>query len=339
MKSDRSWLLKQESSITVESRVQMTLRKETYVKVPKLLTPGIKIEETSKDVPADEFDDSLSPKPVETETPNPQSEMSKLLSDIKFTPFKKSPTTNNDALEFSPTCCSTGHKTKSFSDSESGNRPEISNKTFDIDSANNSEKNSTYELPASPTSTKAKNNFNLKPTCLAKTFDKSNFDVGFSTPLPVKSHFNAANDSVRYSNQFSRIQTDCGSAKECLEADLWVKGRNNSLSPISKNLMHSTLDSIIEEDTHANNNEDKVTAHSRESSKKLSPKAFCIEISPPAKHPVKSFKPPLKKISPTKNGRVTKEKKEKMATDAVNGKKKVQINKSITSESYCFGNN
>ncbi|OXU30298.1 hypothetical protein TSAR_016715 [Trichomalopsis sarcophagae] len=309
--------------ITVESTVEMKLRKETYVTVPKYL----KVDQTCDNLKDenDEFDDSLSPKQVSTETPKPKlpSEMSMLLNDIKFTPFKNPSAKIEEDTKFSPTFCSTGtksNKSKSFE-----NDSVSKNATFDIESVNNSSTNHTYELSVSPTSTK--NSSHLKPTCLAKTFNRNNLDMGFSTPLSVNKLPNVTIDHKRYSNVFSKSQVDFGSARDCLEADLWVKSKNTSLSPISKNLMHSTLDSITEEDLYDHDITDKSVTNSTEphkNSKKS--KAFCIEISPPKKG---SFtKPPIRKISPTKSIKIMKD---KHTSGTVNAKKKVQINKSIKS--------
>lgn len=310
----------------MESTVEVKLRKETYVTVPKYL----KVDQTCNNFKDenDEFDDSLSPKQAATETPKLPSEMSMLLNNIKFTPFKNPNTKTEEDTKFSPTLCSTGTKTnksKSFEgDSVSKNA------TFDIESDNHSSTNHTYELSVSPTSTKTSSH--LKPTRLAKTFNENNLDMGFSTPLPVIKLSNVTIDHKRSSNVFSKSQVDFGSARDCLEADLWVKSKNASLSPITKNLMHSTLDSITEEDLLDRDITDKSITNSTESQRKSKKsKAFCIEISPPKKSLFS--KTPIRKISPTKSIKIMKD---KHISDTVNAKKKAQINKSIKSKFCCF---
>ena len=324
IKINESWLLKQSSSIEIKNKVQMTLRKETYVKVPKYLNAQSSPETVNDNKPTDDFDDSLSPKQNDINIGIPQSEFSILMNDIKFTPFKNTKTLRNDNLKFLPNCCSTSDKSdrsKSFSD-DLVTHSESKNATFDLGSINSSKINNTYELPISPTSSKTSSH--LKPTCLAKSFDQNNLDIGFSTPLQVNSNFNVSYEHTRFSNQFSKSQVDFGSAKDCLEADLWVKSKNTSLSPISKNLMHSTLDSITEEDGHIHDEDKQFNLNNLQT--ELRTKALCIEISPPKQHKGKSS---IRKVSPTKNSKIIKG---RSFVEKVNSKKKIQINQSIKSK-------
>ncbi|KAJ8681161.1 hypothetical protein QAD02_016948 [Eretmocerus hayati] len=327
-KNDESWLMKQESSITLESKTKMVLRKETYITVPKYLNvqPNSNISCDKKD--DDEFDDSLSPKSAIGEPEKSQSEISKLLDDIKFTPLKNVTLQVNNT-EFSPKHYSTSLKlmNKKCSEDNAVNHVQSRNSSFEIDSENNS-KNNTYELPSSPKS--AGNSFHLKPTCLTETFGKKNLEIEFSTPLHSNHQRIDIRDS-RPSERFSRSQFDFGSAKDCLEANLWVKTRNPSLSPISKNLMHSTLDSIVEEnnvgDESLSKGETPRLSSENHSQIFKKPKALCIEISPPKK--LSDCKPTIRKISPTKNSKVIKE---KHMAETINLKRKVQINKSLRSD-------
>ncbi|XP_058806578.1 protein abnormal spindle [Phymastichus coffea] len=289
-----------------ETKTKTVLRKETYITVPKFL--NVPNEENENGI-NNEFDDSLSPKLTKVKNQRLHSEMSILLDDIKFTPFKSDNAKQNDK-SFSPKYCSTSQKSIKSSSDDSVDKSLNKNATFEIDSATSVQQNNTYELTTSPTS--MRNSSHLKPLCLAKEFDKNNLEIEFSTPLPVgNTKDNLMSDRPRYSNQFSKSQVDCGSAKDCLEADLWVKCKNTSLSPISKSPLHSSLKSIREEDGQPIRN-------IVENSKK--PNAMCIEISPPKK--IGNFKLFERKISPSKvaSGRVVKE---KPAVRVFNLKKKI----------------
>lgn len=111
------------------------------------------------------------------------------------------------------------------------------------------------------------------------------------------------------------------SVKHVVEADMWVRPKRDTISPI----FNSTLQSIIEEEP------DLREVNNPQSNKLLRQKAVCIEISPPKKYLVPTRTPPAKKLSPKlfRTGKVTKEKHVREVTSL---KKKIQSNNSIISK-------
>lgn len=317
-KADASWIFNQEKLIA-DKKTEAALRKETYITVPKFIhaqpSPEVFASDNKKS------DDSIIPLSIKEVDNKLTSEISALFNDIKFTPLKDPyDKKTNDNIDFSPNICSTAQKPKRKSqsiDENSKNNSENKNATFNIDSVNNSEE-SIYKLPESPSRTK--NNFHLKPTCLAETFDNTGVNIEIPTAILSNSNFSMLNNlktPKRCSNQFSKSQADFGSAKDCLEADLWVKCKN-SLSPITKNFLHSTLDSISEENGLEDGNKDHSLTLDK-SHKCDKSKTYKFEISPPKKN--NFTKPSLRKVSPMKSSKVIKD---KSTTEIANYRKKVQ---------------
>ncbi|XP_014235635.1 abnormal spindle-like microcephaly-associated protein homolog [Trichogramma pretiosum] len=316
------------STLKVETKVEMTLRKETYITVPKCLN-------------LEEFQNSISPeniqiqnkhndvslfKPTDTEEINvneyqeKKTDFSTLLSNIKFTPFKSPTKRNADQIIFSPNICSTIQKTKK---TKSDNNDIVdgfneSNATFNLSPLPKADANSTYELHL-PQNIDTNASY-LKPTCLAKTFDIDNHELDGLKSVPINNQSHLDNSKFNINSKFSKSQLDSGTLKDCVEADLWIKSKDNSQSPIETNFMHSTLDSIKEEESDS---EEMILDDSLESK----PKPVRIEISPPKYK--KQWKSPIRRVSPTKRSKIMKE---KFPIDPVTAKKKFQINQSIKSD-------
>lgn len=294
----------QESFIVMEERIEMkTLRRETYVKTPKY-REMITIDEQDE-----VFDDSLSPS-------KEKSDFSRLIDNINFTP--KLPSTPEGVFEFSPRACSTGSKSDSskLSDSESK-----TNTTFEITKEEEiKESERVVCLPPSPI--KKPSSF-LKPTRLTKNFEA----LTPITPAPQRKVEFASSSLLsldctnietprRFGNTSYR-DLDSSTVKEILEADMWVKPEN--IFPIrrerrekEKEILDNTFDLTVPKISAL-----EITPPKSFNRKKVDPKNCLLEISPP-KLSTKSHrrfklsspgKRPLdnmKRISPTKSGKIVK---------------------------------
>ena len=318
--------LKKESSIPIERNVQTALRKETYITVPKFLDVE-KIENEINNKENNEFEDSLSPKPSEVTEPvgfqNPnfsKSEFSMILNDIKFTPLKNQGQENNDNIIFSPNHCSTAQKIErnKYLNNDLVNFTIGKNATFKADAINNTKEN--YVLKSV---FKTCDKVQLKPTCLANTFDES-LDTGIST-----------NNCVSSKMGLSKVHMNFRSAQDYSEAELNIKSEDISSFAISRQSMNSTLESIPEEECDSGKINMMLNSSLETSSKQFkNRKAMCLEFSPPKK-PGTNQRASLRKVSPTKHSKV---KKDKPVGEVVNSKKKVQIHNSIKSKLRNFLN-
>lgn len=223
--------------------------------------------------------DINTPKPVELD-----------FDDIKFTPFKSSVNSDKNVPKIQVDLDFDDIKFTPIKSSAHGD----SNATFEIDTVNDTDHNSTYELKQQPKSPLGISSRNLQ--------------IEFSTPLPTKRNG---------SNLFSKSQIDCGSAKDCLQADLWVKSKSTCLSPISGNILHSTMESIREEKSF--DASDSPT------------KAMCLEISPPKKRSNLKMST-VRRISPTKKVGGGKVLKERAGVLDLKTKKKIQNNHTTISK-------
>ena len=298
---DYNFSTQEESFLIMEERIETkTLRRETYVTTPKYRQNLIKIDE--KEEGMHKFDDSLSPcKPLK---PKVLSDFSLLIDNINFTP--KMPATPDGVCEFSPRGCSTGNKSEGSRMLDSATSTANSNSTFNI-SDNKCEQESGPEekacIPFSHTS--RKHLTFLKPTRLAQNFEV----LTPITPAPQRKMEFASSSLL--STDCSNIETprrfnlsykdlDSSTAKEVLEADLWIKPQN--IFPVRRAITEKVLE-FKDEKELLNGGKTFEIDHS---------KSFLLEISPPKlrKHRLPSPKPRpserIKKISPSKHGKVMK---------------------------------
>lgn len=300
---DYNFSTHEDSFLIMQERIETkTLRRETYVTTPKYRQNLIKIDENEED--KDEFDDSLSPrKPLK---PKGLSDFSLLMENINFTPTI--PVTPEKSCEFSPRGCSTGHKSDISGMIDSVVLTGDSNSTFDI-SDNKLEQEIVPEekvcIPFSPT--RRKHLTFLKPTRLAQNFEL----LTPITPAPPRKIEFASSSLL--SMDCSNLETprrfntsyrdlDSSTAKEVLEADMWVKPQN--IFPARR---------VITEKTPQIKEEKKELPNGGKTFEFNDSKSLLLEISPPKarKHklsPPKYSRPAekIKKISPTKNGRIIK---------------------------------
>ena len=294
---DYNFSSQNESLLLTEEHVERKiLRRETYVTTPKYRQNLINIQENDESV--DNFDDSLSPR-----KPQGTSDFSFLIDNINFTP--KFPTTPDEVFEFSPQGCSTGNKSEGSRMIDSIN----SNTTFSISDLK-LQKESKENNTCFPLSSPNKNNKPfIKPTRLVHNFEA----LTPITPAPQRKTEFASSSLL--STDFSNLETpkrftntsyrnlDSSSVKEVLEADMWVKPQN--IFPIRRMITEKAL-----ENTEKNQLSNSEKTFEIDDSKNL-----LLEISPPKPHrplhrmsPRKHHRPAekIKKISPSKNGKVNK---------------------------------
>ncbi|KAH0564216.1 abnormal spindle-like microcephaly-associated protein homolog isoform X2 [Cotesia glomerata] len=291
------------------------LRRETYSNPqPKFTERMIVIDQDSTECKEETFEDSLSPPHCQEPNNGPQN-FSTIIDNINFiTPIKiKSPDnyspSNNSTEYFS---IQSNH---SFSISEKGSLHTNSYKL-----------NSTYELLPSP----GNNNKSIQLTHQSElSVQASNNSVKNSTITSGELEKNLSSVSFDQS-RLSLRNGDNASARDVLEADLWVRD-NQSQNYIFSTPSHqiprskSNLEKINEESylrqTQAYRLAKPKFVHPplNESSSTDQVEARCIEISPPRRLRRSEL---IKKPSPIKHNKIMKEKVTQQSS--ILNKKKVQ---------------
>ncbi|XP_012254838.2 protein abnormal spindle [Athalia rosae] len=296
------------------------LRRETYVTAPVCKN----ITFTNEDI-KNQFEDSLSPRIT-----NSNSEFSLLINGLNFasanTPtsqFKSevqdSPDTHEPFIPHNATPTSS------------------KNNTFEIESSwiknecNNSENKDLFPVPE--TSAKLSETNRLLPTRLSRNFAR------LSPVMPVESNVAAyaASSSPICGNETGDIsannsrsgfygltslskQPNISGVKEVLEADLWAKPMNQYPFTVPKS--GASLESIREESVKITPVIDKTYvkrfSDSKFSNVSATPDNRRFEISPPSRTHAKKISP-IRKISPKKYAKVSKEKN----THEIQGLKKI----------------
>lgn len=323
-------------------------RRQTYTAAKYCKDIVIKLVQPD-DEEDENFVDSLSPQPDGQESDHGSrkkpSDFSLLIDNMNLmTP--KTPANHPPSGNFSPKGCSTGHRTKSITETPTENdqsRLFVGNDTFDVSTssvANNSRANGTYELSTSPTRSAIIDP--IKPTRLSRSFGtmspvipSTSLEAGkpglsSSSPLCPEAISSRREYSTRISlGHSSQRNYDDASVKEVLEADLWAKADSEHSNTFTASTMKTRCMSleIIDEEPSSTRFDRTKTMDLPSTTAKLSTKVSRIEISPPKKYSSGSRTAPIRRVSPTKG---TKIRKDKSALEpAASLRKKVQMNCSI----------